>query len=256
MEEFPIYSGGNMSEYLERLEKFGSNVNKEKYNVILKFVQRWFKNKDKKYVIRSLEDFRNVSQFALPNEEKCKDVMEKYATDICNELDIKYKFDEENVINHYKELKKAKNKKKDKIKHSKEKPQSIEDLAYMVNSTSTNKKNNIENAAHDFKYPFRSETITFLRTILNTIDYKLVSRRVGNNILWDIKKNKSINVQDRYESISKTIKDNSVSASDDDSCTSDNSEDTTDKKKKRSKKKTKGLSSRELEMFQHFSKLE
>jgi len=250
MEQFPVYEGENMSEYLEKLEKFGSSTNKPKYNLILKFVQRWIR--DQTIKIRSLEDFNNISQFGFPSEEKSKEIMNKYAEDLCEKLDIEYEFDEAKVIKHYDELKKTKTKSK---KNSRLRNKETDSSNSLPNCKI---KHSVDNAAHDYRHPFRSEVILFVRLMLVTIDYKFNSRRAGKNILWDIKKNKTIDINNRYKSISSSIKEKSKNdESDGDKSNNDeiNDESENDSDTKPVKKDKKKLSTREMELYDYFSKL-
>lgn len=243
MDQFPVYNGGSMSEYLEKLEKFGSSVNKPKYDLILKFVQKWVKGQDIK--IRSLEDFNNISQFGFPSEDKSKEIMNKHSKVLSEKLGIKYEFDEASVTKHYDELKKTKTTKKKKEKTA--------NFDKIVDSSSCKIKHSIDNAAHDYRHPFRSEVILFLRMVLVTIDYKFNSRRAGKNILWEIKRNKTIDVNNRYKSISDTIKEKS---DDEKSSESGDDDNTDDNVKTKPKKKTKSkLSSREMELVDYFANL-
>ena len=139
--EFPAYNDEGLSEYIEKIRQYRQNINKDKYDVILKFIKKWV---DKKNIMTALTDFKNIKLKNLPNEKKCLKMLNK--TDIiCTKLNINYNFDQNSV----------------------EKTES--DIS------------NVEKRLVDVKCPFRTEILILLIKTLNTIGYKLVTTKNNNN---------------------------------------------------------------------------
>lgn len=90
--EIPIYDGKEtMTNYLRRVEDFTRNINREKYNLILNFINDWFGNDTNKFT--TLVDFKNVPEDVLLNKKKPnhnRKIIKKYYNkiiSICN-LDL------------------------------------------------------------------------------------------------------------------------------------------------------------------------
>jgi hypothetical protein len=155
--EFPVYNNEGLSEYMEKITKFRQSVNSKKYKIIFKFIKKWV---DKKDIMKGLTDFKDVKLKNLPNEEKCLKILNK-SKKICKKLNIEYKFDKEFVEKKYKEL---------------------------AGEDKRIKKNII-----DTEYPFRSELLTLIKKILNTIGYKLLVVKTKDNIFISIVSKHQIN---------------------------------------------------------------
>ena len=155
--EFPAYNDEGLSEYIEKIRQYRQNINKDKYDVILKFIKKWV---DKKNIMTALTDFKNIKLKNLPNEKKCLKMLNK--TDIiCTKLNINYNFDQISVEKKY-----------DKTES---------DIS------------NVEKRLVDVKCPFRPEILILLIKTLNTIGYKLVTTKNNNNILLSIISKNTIN---------------------------------------------------------------
>jgi hypothetical protein len=165
MNKFPEYNDSYTSstQYIDDVNKYVNNLQRAKYDIMLKFLNKWMKGIVKLW---KLTDFKCISQFSLPKDKHSKDILEKYADYVSKKLEVNYKFDETKIQEHYARLKKNKKTKTD----------------------DTLKKNTICNAAHDNKYIFRSEMINLLRSLLKKINYVLYSRRTEKCIVWEIRK--------------------------------------------------------------------
>lgn len=166
MNKFPEYNDSYTSstQYIDDVNKYINNLQRKKYDIILKFLNKWMKG-----IMRlwKLTEFKCISQFSLPKDKHSKDILAKYADNVCKNLEVNYKFDEKKIQARYARLKKNNTK---------------------LDTSSTHKKNTICNAAHDDKYIFRSEMINLLRSLLKTINYVLSSRRTEKCIVWEIRK--------------------------------------------------------------------
>jgi hypothetical protein len=160
---FPEYddSYSSSEHYFNVVDKYINHVKQNKYNMILKFVNRWMKGILKLW---KLTDFTGVSQFSLPKDKHSRYVLENYADDICKELGVDYEFNKKNIEEHYKKLGKCRK-----------------------------KSSEISNAAHDDKYIYRSEMINVVRAMLKKIDYVLYSKRTDKCIIWWIAKCEPLN---------------------------------------------------------------
>lgn len=66
----PIYDGTvSLSDYVRKIEQFKRDVNREKYNLILQFINDWFGH-DKHNKLDTLIDFKNISEDTLFNKRK------------------------------------------------------------------------------------------------------------------------------------------------------------------------------------------
>jgi len=166
MSKFPEYNDSYESsvQYLDEFNKYVNRIYRTKYNIILKFLNKWT---DGIIQLWKLTDFKHVSQFHLPKDRHSKEILENYADDVCSKLEIDYKFDEKKVKQHYNQLKQ--NRKK-------------------TGSSQVSGGKTILNAAHDDKYIFRSEMINVLRTLLKKINYTLCSRTTEKCVIWWIQK--------------------------------------------------------------------
>jgi hypothetical protein len=189
--EFPVYTSGNIYEYMESVKKFRSGANKEKYDMVFDFVQKWLGCS--MIEIKSLLDFKYVNNRKLPKNDHCRQVLKKYATKTSEKLKLDYKYDKKAIKKHYKLVKKKREKDKKPRKH---------------------------NPANDCDNPFRSEMFHFIRLILGTIEYKLYSETSGRRIIWRIVKNAQCKAHEKYTEIKINYDDNNdekESSIDDDS---------------------------------------
>ena len=178
MSKFPEYDDSYSSEvqYFDEVDKYIGNIKKKKYNMILRFLNRWMKGIVKLW---KLTDFTHISQFNMPKDKHSRQILEEYADDTCEKLGIDYKFNKKNIEERHKGTGKSKN--QSGVKNS---------------STKT-----ILNAAHDNKYIYRSEMINLLRMMLKKIDYGLYSKRTDKCIVWWITQCKSCNTYNTTRNI-------------------------------------------------------
>lgn len=216
--EFPEFTEGKKTwEYLIELDEYQYDSIKKDYNIIFEFFNKWLKGK--RFMIKSLEDFKDVSQDRLPDESKCKKMLKNYAERIASKLGFEYEYDKKNIIEQNKKLIDA--------------------------HTKSSKKVDNDNAAHNTDYPFTIEFIKVLRKALSTIDYKFYSHKYGKTIKWRIERNNYIN-DDRYKGINKSKKSKIVTKD----------KDETERKQSQGKVKNKlakKLNERELKLFAEYS---
>jgi hypothetical protein len=66
-------------------------INKEKYKIIIDFLNIWLSNCDIK--LDKIFDFKNISEKKLPSTSINNVIMKKYAKNIIKSLNINYKYD-------------------------------------------------------------------------------------------------------------------------------------------------------------------
>ena len=92
IKEYPIYDGIEpIDRYLQKLKMYTMTINKEKYKIIIDFLNIWLSNCDIK--LDKIFDFKNISEKKLPSTSINNDIMKKYAKNIIKSLNISYKYD-------------------------------------------------------------------------------------------------------------------------------------------------------------------
>jgi len=87
MDEIPLYEeGDDINEFLEKVEQYHTKISYNKYNIVLGFINDWFKlNKANSYT--SLSEFKYVTENRIPKYNK--EVVNKHKDIIKSIFDIK-----------------------------------------------------------------------------------------------------------------------------------------------------------------------
>ena len=87
MDEIPLYEeGDDINEFLEKVEQYHTKISYNKYNIVLNFINDWFKlNKANSYT--SLSEFKYVTENRIPKYNK--EVVNKHKDIIKSIFDIK-----------------------------------------------------------------------------------------------------------------------------------------------------------------------
>ena len=82
--------GETITHYLKKVEEFNINRKKDKYDLILKFINKWLNYKDK-YKLKSLKEFKLISEkYLLRNPKYNRDILRKFSPEIIKILDITF----------------------------------------------------------------------------------------------------------------------------------------------------------------------
>jgi len=93
---FDRYGTERLVDYMKRVDKYNDvTIKREKHNMILDFVNRWL-NYDKKFQLKSLIQFKNISESTLLHDLKHnRNIMRTYGTKIKKKLKFKFRIDDE-----------------------------------------------------------------------------------------------------------------------------------------------------------------
>jgi hypothetical protein len=90
---FPVYDGTEPTyKYFDRLAEYTSNIKRERYTIILNFINDWTK---KKYA--KLLDVKNIKHDSLPSENRNAKFLSERAQDIKDKFKLKHTFDDKSV---------------------------------------------------------------------------------------------------------------------------------------------------------------
>lgn len=101
--EPPVFEGNmTISDYMRNFDDFKREINKEKYKLILNFINEWF-NYDEHSRIETLLDFKNISEIVLLNQKKPKHnrkIIKKYY----NKIIVMCELDREKITDESEQL--------------------------------------------------------------------------------------------------------------------------------------------------------
>ena len=93
---FDKYGTEKLVDYMKRVDKYNDvTIKKERYNMMLDFINKWL-NYDKKYQLKSLKEFKNISESTLLHDLKHnRNILRKYGTQIKEKFKFKFNIDDE-----------------------------------------------------------------------------------------------------------------------------------------------------------------
>ena len=91
----PQYNGGSVTKYFKSVEEYELNLKKDKYNIILNFINEWL-NYPPKFQLKSLTGFKNIKESILLKDLKHnRDILRKYSKNIIKKLKITFNIDDD-----------------------------------------------------------------------------------------------------------------------------------------------------------------
>ena len=91
----PQYNGGSVTKYFKSVEQYELNLFKDKYNIILDFINEWL-NYPEKFKLKSLIGFKNIKEGILLKDLKHnRDILRKFSSNIIKKLEITFNIDDD-----------------------------------------------------------------------------------------------------------------------------------------------------------------
>jgi hypothetical protein len=91
----PQYNGGSVTKYFKSVEQYELNLLKDKYNIILDFINEWL-NYPEKFKLKSLIGFKNIKEGILLKDLKHnRDILRKFSSNIIKKLEITFNIDDD-----------------------------------------------------------------------------------------------------------------------------------------------------------------
>jgi hypothetical protein len=84
----PIYKGGSMTKFLREMEKFTNQLNQDRYNIVINFVNDWLRLKDDNRIL-ALSQFNAIPETRLLKTPKHnRKVIRKYTNIFKQQLNV------------------------------------------------------------------------------------------------------------------------------------------------------------------------
>lgn len=93
--DVPSYTGGSITRYLRKVEKYRVKLQEEKYNLLLDFINEWL-NYPQKLRLKSFTEFKNLKESYLLKDLKYnRKILRKYSDDIIKKLSVTFNVDDQ-----------------------------------------------------------------------------------------------------------------------------------------------------------------